>query len=200
MGKIKSFYNKYLDKSKKLEDNNSLIGNISNILLFFPAGLISGILVIPLAFFIYPLIIIFKKWEIKISRIGLYIQHTMSFGLSLVIEDYIIFEKILGINEVGLLDFIVCFGIAFIGFYRYINAKVHETLIKTYRTDYKELEKKGIITSSMIRYKTSNGFEEGKLNKKGQKDGLWLSYDDLGKLTNKIIYKNDLCQSIENVE
>ena len=30
------------------EDNNSLIGNISNILLFFPAGIISGILILPL--------------------------------------------------------------------------------------------------------------------------------------------------------
>ena len=200
MEKIKSFYNKYLDKSKKLEDKNSLIGNISNILLFFPAGIISGILILPLTLFIYPLIIIFKKWEIKISRIGLYIQHTMSIGLSLVIEDYIIFEKILGINEVGLFDFIICFNIAFIGFYRYINTKVHETLIKTYRTDYKELEKKGTITSSMIRYKTSDGFEEGKLNQKGEMDGLWLRYDDLGKLTNRIIYKNGLCQSIDNFD
>ena len=144
----------------------------------------------------------------------MYVQNIVLIGMVLTFEEFLIIEgtqktfptdylPAIFSLDVGLDDFIFLSLIAFITLYRFIRNRVHESLIKTYRSDYKEQEKKGIVGSELTRYNIKNigerygteiygnepGFEEGKL-KEGKFDGVWFIYNEVGGLLFEVTYNN----------
>jgi len=198
---FKKIYHKFISEDRKLKNYPIL-----SILFFFPASYITGILIIPFVILVYPIIFCFKKHEIKIMRFSLYLQNSIGLSIWLVIEEWIAskFLHIFSINiSIGWIDFLIAILIAFIVFYNHIKRMVHDTLVKTYGSDWKDLAIKGSITSSLVRYVVDNplnlnrpGFEEGEI-KDGKREGLWIRYDDLGSKEFAVLYKNDKKEGLQ---
>ena len=91
MTKTKQFYNKYI-RNKRLKDNP-----IFSILIFFPASIITSILIIPIVIITYPLVYLFRKQELTIVKIGLYIQHCLGLSFWFTIEDMLL-SKVFSVN------------------------------------------------------------------------------------------------------
>ena len=127
MKTLKRFYKKHISETKKLKDNP-----IFSILIFLPASFITAILIIPAVIISYPLIYIFKKQELKIMRVGLFIQHSLGLSAWLIIEEILI-SRIFSFNwSFGWLEVVINGSIAFIIFYNSIKEMIHETLNNTY--------------------------------------------------------------------
>ena len=96
---------------------------IISVLIFFPASLVSGILIIPLTIIAFPFSLLGRKISNFIMRILLYIQHSISVSTLYVILEYIF-------NDFDLYD--IAFGalLAFFAFFRSIWAMVNETMEK----------------------------------------------------------------------
>ena len=132
MNKIKQFYNKYISETKRLKDNP-----IFSILVFFPASIITTILIIPGVIITIPLVYIFKKQELTIVKVGLYMQHSLGLSAWLIIEETLL-ANIFSVNwSFGVSDVIINALIAFIVFYNSIKEMIHETLTKTYGDNWK---------------------------------------------------------------
>jgi len=132
MSKIKQFYNKHISETKRLKDNP-----IISILIFFPASFITAILIIPIVIISYPLVYIFKKQELKIVKVGLYIQHSLGLSAWLIIEE-ILLSNIFSFNwSFGFSEVIINGLIAFIVFYNSIRDMIHENLNETYGDNWK---------------------------------------------------------------
>tara|TARA_X000000368_G_scaffold70224_1_gene50901 strand:- start:45 stop:407 length:363 start_codon:yes stop_codon:yes gene_type:complete len=96
---------------------------VLTILIFFPASIVSSILVIPLTIIALPFSLFGRKISNFIMKILLYIQHSISVSaLYLILEYYF--------NDFNINDIIFGSILAFFGFFRSIRAMVNETMEK----------------------------------------------------------------------
>ena len=90
-------------------------------LIFTPASLISGILLIPFTLICLPTLLFSKKFQNTFLKTMLYIQHSISLGGLYSIQEYFF-------DSFELKDLIIATLISFITFYKSIGVLVNETL------------------------------------------------------------------------
>ena len=132
MNNIKQFYDKHISETKRLKDYP-----IFSIIFFFPASIITAILIIPVAIITYPFVYVFKKQESTIVKVGLYIQHSLGLSAWFIIEETLL-ANIFSVNwSFGVSEIIINALIALIVFYNSIKEMIHENLTKVYGDNWK---------------------------------------------------------------
>ena len=123
--------------NKEFEEESPFLA----LLFYTPAIPITAILIIPLSIIFMPIIYLFKKYEIKIMRFSLYLQHSLGLAGWLITQKWLLSKipiPLFSVFAINWIDFLIATIIAFILFYKHIKKMVDENLYKTYGEIYKD--------------------------------------------------------------